>query len=78
MEESKLMFDNCSRGNESSSNSKPPNPLAGDRRLVASATKKALVRHPSLVNFSSLSEMFLFFFRLIYYFAKLLVGMYLP
>lgn len=50
MEESKLMFDNCSRGNESSSNSKPPNPLAGDRRLVASATKKSLVRHPSLVR----------------------------
>uniref|UniRef100_M1CGP2 protein-serine/threonine phosphatase n=1 Tax=Solanum tuberosum TaxID=4113 RepID=M1CGP2_SOLTU len=50
MEESKMMFDNCSRGNESSSNSKPPNPLAGDRRLVASATKKSLVRHPSLVR----------------------------
>ncbi|KAK4718923.1 hypothetical protein R3W88_017261 [Solanum pinnatisectum] len=50
MEESKLMFDNCSRGNEISSNSKSPNPLAGDRRLVASATKKSLVRHPSLVR----------------------------
>lgn len=46
MEESKLMFDNCSRGNESSSNSKPPNPLAGAHRLVS----KPLVRHPSLVR----------------------------
>nr|XP_016503434.1 PREDICTED: probable protein phosphatase 2C 22 isoform X1 [Nicotiana tabacum] len=50
MEDSKLMFDNC-RESESSSNSKPPNPLAGGHhRLVASATKRSLVRHPSLVR----------------------------
>lgn len=61
MEESKLMVDNCSRGNESSSNSKPPNPLAGGRLLVPSVTMKSFVRHPSLVKFSSLSEMFNFF-----------------